>query len=847
MSKQESKEKLKPYHIILLSCLLASLMIWNSNHVNNQKELFKLNAHTDEIFSSIIRTRKLEDNENTKEVCSRASDDLNEYYKTGDLSKIDLDDKPIKCEDEDKSYIQTLIDLVKGLTGDEPDTSVSNQDSNENEGTNLRNLKGELDTNKLIEYIMRALPFLVFFAFSILAIFGWIICCICCCCDCCCCCCCKKEGNKCLIPCFIFTYIFYALVICVCVYGLTKSKKIFVGLANVECSILKFFGQVLDGESKQEKPRWAGINNINHLLDRLTVTITSLKTDSFSSLSDSIDDIEAKKAVFQTNMEDAGKSFFEADNINYKAVYSKDYREKDITGYPLEDTYVLDIVKMFGKKEDDNTYTENSTLYYWNQEFSIVADLADEYLHTAKEGFNDILNSSFNDVIQGLEDGSKNLDKITKPFTDADKKIGDILGNYAGYIDDYGKLSVTLVFTVLMVINAALGALMILIFLCSTRSCADCCFFRCIFKSCTHILWNILALMTILSFLIGSLLGLVGTIGGDAMSLVSYIMSEKNFNSTNPLILGKLKESKKYIQRCIHGDGDISKELNLGDSLNSFDDINNVEGNISIALENFTEIKRNCYTYNELMKKLEDEDKIDGNTILLPLQGQSNDRYLIQYDAILELINSGTSDDLKWCVTATNDLTCSNDLTSGEYYHPKKCQPINKLSGSSGDVKKYAEILKDIDDMVAYANNEGNTDSVKKVISTLKGQYETYLSGYTGALENFLSIIHRITDLVREYSGDGDAFAFLNGKFIGTNLKIILKYLKYSLGVDLYTVGLCLNIVGCSLVLSVSATILLIILINLDLKKNMDMKKLANTGVSEFQSNYPQIPVQPKF
>ena len=168
----EIKEKLKPYHIILLSCLLASLMIWNSNHVNNQKELFKLNAHTDEIFSSIIRTRKLEDNENTKEVCSRASDDLNEYYKTGDLSKIDLDDKPIECEDEDKSYMQTLIDLVKGLTGDEPDSPISNQDSNENEGTNLRNLKGELDTNKLIEYIMRALPFLVFFAFSILAIFG---------------------------------------------------------------------------------------------------------------------------------------------------------------------------------------------------------------------------------------------------------------------------------------------------------------------------------------------------------------------------------------------------------------------------------------------------------------------------------------------------------------------------------------------------------------------------------------------------------------------------------------------------------------------------------------------------
>ena len=69
----------------------------------------------------------------------------------------------------------------------------------------------------------------------------------------------------------------------------------------------------------------------------------------------------------------------------------------------------------------------------------------------------------------------------------------------------------------------------------------------------------------------------------------------------------------------------------------------------------------------------------------------------------------------------------------------------------------------------------------------------------------------------------------------------LLKYLKYSLGVDLYTVGVCLIVVACSLALSVSSTILLVVIINIELKKNQDAKKLVNTGmVPEMPVNYPQ-------
>ena len=50
----------------------------------------------------------------------------------------------------------------------------------------------------------------------------------------------------------------------------------------------------------------------------------------------------------------------------------------------------------------------------------------------------------------------------------------------------------------------------------------------------------------------------------------------------------------------------------------------------------------------------------------------------------------------------------------------------------------------------------------------------------------------------------------------------MLKYLEKSLGKDLYTVGVCLILVGCSLILSISSTILLDVIINLELKQNMN-------------------------
>ena len=125
---------------------------------------------------------------------------------------------------------------------------------------------------------------------------------------------------------------------------------------------------------------------------------------------------------------------------------------------------------------------------------------------------------------------------------------------------------------------------------------------------------------------------------------------------------------------------------------------------------------------------------------------------------------------------------------------------------------------------------------LQQIVETLHGKYTIYLQKYINILEFLEEQIGRITNYISNYINSEDSFSFLNGHFIQTNLKILLKYLKHSLGKDFYTVGVCLIVVGCSLILSVSSTILLLVIINIGLKEDMEAKN-KQVSVSEFQTN----------
>ena len=844
-------KELKFYHIILLSCLLCSVLILNSNHVNQQREKEKMSLKADKLFDEIISLRKLQANDRrskTNEVCSRGSEDLIKYYQTGDLSLIDLDNQPIRCEDKDADYMKALRALAKNFLGD-------GESSN-----NLRNLdEGDSDSDNIMQYGMRLLAMVIFLAFGVLSIFGWVVCCICNCCNCCCCCCCTKP--KCKLPCFIFTYVFYALSVAVSIYGLAMSNKIFTGLADTECSLLQFFDQILYGEVRaQDGPHWAGIDHINDMLTTLKTRLNTMSSNTNTELAEKISDIDREKQNFNQKMESAETKVINTDDSHYLNTISKSYTNRHIKlngqDFELKGFYVLDVVAQLGKYNPvSKKFSDYSILSRWNSEYSIIASQADDYISTANDSFVDILDRNLGPIKSALDDAQGALSDIQGPFDDVNGDIGDALSDYSEKLDEYGKLAVKLVFSVLMVINIALATFMTLIGLFSMKACANCCFCRCLFKSAVHILWNILALMMVLSFLVGSILGLIGQVGNDMMSLVSFIFSGENFRDNNPLFLNRLgADGKRYIDRCINGDGNIGEELNIGDSIGSINNISSIERSINSTYNSFYNLSQ-CFTYNGVKELLRQRGTLETNFLLFQ---ETNETDPIPFDTLLsslndEIQNSASDPKEKWGRSFESTLVCpagnNNDddtISPNAEHNPLKCDPYNRdwifRKGNGNDIYNLAEIVHDAMELVNWSN-----DQTRPFMSTLKDlseEYDKYLKSYLTVLEFLQGKIGELLDVIRPYIEEGDAFSFLNGKFIGTNIKILLKYLKNSLGKDIYTVGVCLVVVGFSLILSISSTILLNIIINNAMKEENRQNPM---GISEFKVNSPDLGVAPQY
>ena len=887
MTKERNKmiSRLKSYHIIILGCILGCLLTFNSNYINEQKATMKLNKEKSELFDRIISKRRLQEIQEgdedviylTSEVCSHSSDDLKEYYQSGDLTKIDLEPGLIECKDKDNKYVKALIGVLEGFIKDEdssenPNTIPNNNDNNS--GNDDPEVRGRLRLLSLDEegkenikiYVDRILPMAVFLGIGILCIIGWLVCCFASCCNCCCCCCFKKEGCK--IPCFIFTYIFYALVITVCIYGLTQTNKIFTGIANTECSFMKFFDDILDGEEKEETPKWIGINGVSNMLNSLYDTVEDMEnSDLNANLESKIRDIDEERSNFMPELKSTYKNYYTDrndgidgvdPNVGYYVEYNNDayIKESDSTTINYNGKYMLDIFNLLGRYDNDKqNYT--GYLYLWDREISEIDNQASGTLNSAAGSFRNMLNENIGEIKRGLHSGITSLEELRKPFDDVYDVIADAIYDSSVYIDKYGKLSVQLVFGILAAMNLALGILVLLICLFSGKSCADCCCCRCICKCATHIIWNLLAFLMIIAFIIGSLLSLLGAIGSDMMSVFSYIVSEENFNKgDSAVIINKLEEGKDILKECFIGNGRLTELFNLSDVTDDFDIIQEKKNEIQGYMDEFRE-RMNYPSYTYLKSLLENRLQFTEDTNLILLDPQSNTpeaQKIINLDEIIKKLNDSPGADEKWnLLEGDKDKICIKDQNDGfaknsqNVLHPWTCEPYHRdwIEEGSGttDITNYAKIATDIIDLLKYAKGEiepadnPNYKSYYDILDELKGKYEVYLNKYMDVLEFFDDVIDQITSALEEAigsNGQHDTFSFLDGKFIRNDLKILLKYLQYSLGKDIYTVGLCLVIVGFSLILSVSSTILLLVIINKSLESN---KKFSQ------QTEIPEFPV----
>ena len=795
-SKNKFNPKLKPYHIILLSISLCPFLILNSNSVNKRREE-EAQLIEDHKFLEKLYLRKLDFKSDVDAICEKGSDDLKEYYTNGDPKSLGIDDnEKIEGEDENPPYITALINLVSS------------------EGEMVDNVK---------EYGMHLLPVIVFFALAILSLPIWFVYCICCCSNCCCCCCCKKSICK--IPFFIVAAALYALVLGISVYGLSQSNSIFVGLADTECSILKFISEVLDGESKETKPKWAGISGIKKLFEDTKTEINNLGSSDEVELSNNKQAASTAKNSFETALQSHSTSI-------------KPEYEIEIGGK----NYILDIIDKFGtftkavpgvgSSEGTPSKAEpvDSFVWKWHQEFKAVSENSERQMDIAYNNYNLLQGSSKASAISTLDQGISSIGEMEGSFNDIKDQISGAIIDYSDKIDEYGKLAFKIIFSVFMVLDIAIAAFISLLLFCSFKFCKSCCCFRCLFKSLLHILWNILAFLTFFVLLLGSIFTLFGTVGKDLISVVSFLVSDKNLNKDEPILVGG---AKNYLTICINGNGDLRHELDIDTSeMNNINDLRTAANEINELKVNMASLKTNQPSYNEYEKDYKDrtEYKID-NFELINLGEGSNLNFRTYLNQLNLNIPNGNNHE--WSISCSNPQSCdtvdnsnaahlcispdtcnANSLLSW-YPDTEENENVKVINAFINSIKKARPDSTEIDE--DHPETPYTTTSIGTILKDLKIKYDNFIQKQIDSLTFFSSKINRLAEIFNRFAGEGsdsNVYSIINCKFIARNAKIILKNLEESLGKSFYTVGVCLEISGISMLISIAFTILLNTIIN---------------------------------
>ena len=589
------------------------------------------------------------------------------------------------------------------------------------------------------------------------------------------------------------------MVFAICIYGLSQSNSIFVGLADTECSLLKFIGEALDGETKESKPKWIGISGIKNIFVDTKSQIEGLNEDTRIRLEEDKNSVSRKKSSFETSMETYSVNIF--NKPRYKRNINS-FSDSNKNG-----EYKLDIVYNFGKfDKETKTATDNSFMKAWYIEYQETSREAEGFMDTIYKNYQEL--SSNTEATGALDEGIKSIGELQSSFDEVKDLVSGIIVDYSDTIDKYGKLIFKIVFSVLMAIDLGIAAFISLLFFCKFPVCQNGCL-KCLLKSLIHILWNILALLTFLTLLIGSLFTLLGTVGKDLISVVEYLVSDDNLNKPEPALLG---EAADYLKICVNDDGNITGALGLNlDSLDNINVLNNVSQRIDNAKTEADNLLQGKFAYNNYLTQYNNikDYKVDNFTLI-----KSDKTNIFKFSEYISKINQ-LQTKIEWKTSCQSPTDCDllTETSNNVCVEPKSCDTSIPTTVYSTETTNTYDVLNTF--IILINEIKAHTSGLYIALDSLENAYTQFLRAETRALTTYKNSISSLTSIFDGILGeDGDIYSLLNCKFIGKNVKVILKYLNKSLGTNFYNLGVCLLVAGLAMCFSISFTILLNIIIN---------------------------------
>lgn len=146
------------------------------------------------------------------------------------------------------------------------------------------------NTDAFIEIAKSILaPFIIFIIFALVTLIGWIVLCCCCCCKACCC---FRNDNPTepICGCQKFTMIQFLIsllgIAAVCIIGYVFLGRLHQKISSTECSLLRFYLDLKDGEQDAQVPYWVGVDNIITKLTNLADEIDHIDQNSKGAFKD---------------------------------------------------------------------------------------------------------------------------------------------------------------------------------------------------------------------------------------------------------------------------------------------------------------------------------------------------------------------------------------------------------------------------------------------------------------------------------------------------------------------------------------------------------------------------------
>ena len=740
-----------------------------------------------------LSSRKLADTATKQcKICSKTSEEYAEYYKSGDTTKINMDDD--NTEKYNSYYIKSLINIV-GNYYEKKRAEKNNASFNPNS-----NYKKDL-----FKYAYHILPLLIILGLGILSLFVWIVWAVCICKKCKCCYC---NRPKCKTPSIVLALIFYIIVSLISIYALIEQDKIFTGLADLECSVLKFTDEVLQGEKNPYPPFWSGITKIQKSLMDISAKITELKLNTITNLGtlqEELDDgTTGKKSVFEASLASAGAS---------------------MSGQFQDSGYQLDLANKFGTFVPGNppTLTDDTVCYYWYKEYSTLYSNANDEMTNIKDDYlNVILTDTDSKISSSLTSANTALESIKIEFETLEYLLSDYIKENADSIDKKGKIIYALFFSLLVIFSVAITVLMLLLCCCSGKVCTNLTCFQCFFKYFLHVFWNVMALIMFLLFMGGSLFTMAGRVGEDLVGAISFIISKDNLDADkNTIILGNVKN---YLNKWFNGDGNILTELGFETEMGKFKQLKESKLKMEDFIDQFKD-KTKKFVYNEYLEEY--NDRINYNTLDLKLIGSSSSD-IISFSDLLTQLNTYATDNNKyenWFTTSTSQDTCSGSDHDGTQinYHPFYCFPLDSSWVQAETDSAVSNIKDDLNKIKTILDNTASRAALTSSLDSLNTAYTAFLDTEVANLQKYADKMKEFTNIVERYtSEDGEYFSYMNCNFLKTNAEVVLFYLKNRFGNDFFEVGVYLLIAAFSMPFAISFTILLIVISNEEIEKNKE-------------------------